>query len=362
MKFRADQNNCKLIGRTLSQNDILWCGPSGSGIAFRAEAKRLAIQLAGDGNVNGDNTEGPARIGVFVNGERAADMVMTKPDCRILVWEEEAVRTADVEVLKLSECAMSVIGIAAIETEESGRIVPQEPRPHRIEFIGDSITCGFGVDLEKPDTEFDTRTEDFTKTYAYKTARLLDADYSVVAYSGYGVLSGFTDNGTRNTLGILPPLYDKTGFSYGQIGDKRLEEAEWEFDRFRPQAIVINLGTNDASYCGMDEEKQKEFQKLYAEFLRHVRIKNPDSCILGVVGTMGTGMCRAVAEAVEQYRAETGDLRVDALALPEQLPEDGLVTGNHPTERTHEKVARLIAGRLKTWHPEERSGCSQAAV
>lgn len=342
-----DQNNFKLIGRTEFQNGVLWCGPSGSGIAFRAQAKRLAIVLMGDDTVGGNNAAGQARVGIFVNGKRTVDMIMSEHCCRIPVWEGESVCTAEVEVLKLSECFMSIAGIEAVETEEGGMLAPLEPKQRRIEFIGDSITCGFGVDLEKPDTEFETRTEDFTKTYAYKAARLLNADYSVAAYSGYGIISGFTDNGMKNTFGLLPPLYDKVGFSERQMaGSWRLEDMKWDFSRFCPQVIVMNLGTNDASYCGEDQERQSEFIQAYADFLREVRSHNPSSHILSVVGTMGTVMCNAVEKAVELYREETGDMAAEAMALPEQLPEDGLVTGNHPTERTHEKVAGIIAEKI----------------
>lgn len=347
-KFEIDQNNVKWIGRTLFQDGVLWCGPSGSGAAFRAKAKRLAIWLAGDDTTAGNITEGPARVGIFVNGKRTVDMVVTNPCCRVEIWEGDSIRTAEVVVLKLSECAMSVAGIAAVETEEGAMVTPKEPKLRRIEFVGDSITCGFGVDLEKPDTEFETKTEDFTKTYAYKTAQLLCADYSVVAYSGYGVLSGFTDNGMKNTFGVLPPLYDKVGFSFGHPeGMYKLEEAEWDFGRFVPQVIVMNLGTNDTCYCGTDPDKQEEFKGAYVDFLKKVRSYNPSACILGVVGTMGTILCSAVTEAVERYGKETGDQRVWAMALPEQLPQDGLVTGNHPTERTHEKTAELIVEKIR---------------
>ena len=46
------------------------------------------------------------------------------------------------------------------------------------------------------------------------------------------------------------------------------------------------------------------------------------------------------------YREETGDLDVYPMPLPEQLLEDGLVTGNHPTERTHEKTAQMIVPKI----------------
>ncbi|MGO4271005.1 hypothetical protein AB4Z22_14345 [Paenibacillus sp. TAF58] len=49
---------------------------------------------------------------------------------------------------------------------------------------------------------------DVTKTYAYKTAAALQADYSVVAYSGHGIVSGYTGNGEKNTGLLVPNNYD----------------------------------------------------------------------------------------------------------------------------------------------------------
>ena len=52
-----------------------------------------------------------------------------------------------------------------------------------IEFIGDSITCGYGVDDEVAEHHFATGTEDTTRAYALRTARKLGVDYSLVSLS-----------------------------------------------------------------------------------------------------------------------------------------------------------------------------------
>lgn len=96
------------------------------------------------------------------------------------------------KVIKLSESCNSTIGIKDINVVSENGIHPSKNKTHKIEFIGDSITCGYGVDAKDQNESFKTDTEDFSKTYAYKTAEALDADYSVVSYSGYGVVSGVT--------------------------------------------------------------------------------------------------------------------------------------------------------------------------
>ena len=94
------------------------------------------------------------------------------------------------EIIKLSESPMSAVGIEAF-AEGSAEALPEKPL--KIEFIGDSITCGYGVDDEDENHQFTTATEDVTKAYAYKTAKALDAEYSMFSASGYGIVSGYTE-------------------------------------------------------------------------------------------------------------------------------------------------------------------------
>jgi len=51
--------------------------------------------------------------------------------------------------------------------------------------------------------------------YAYKTAEALDADYSMVSFSGYGIVSGYTGEGVKSAEQLVPMYYEKLGFSYG---------------------------------------------------------------------------------------------------------------------------------------------------
>lgn len=50
----------------------------------------------------------------------------------------------------------------------------------RIEFIGNSITCGYGVESENPSDPFTYETENHFYTYAARTARALKAQHLVL--------------------------------------------------------------------------------------------------------------------------------------------------------------------------------------
>jgi lysophospholipase L1-like esterase len=214
-----------------------------------------------------------------------------------------------------------------------------------IEFIGDSITCGYGIDDEDRDHHFSTSTEDFTKTYAYKTARELNADYSAVALSGYGIISGYT-TGEKASEQSLPRYYDKVGFSYGSFPGLNIAETGWDFTR-AADVIVINLGTNDDSYCQNDKDKQAEFAAKYEEFIKTVRSRNKDAKILCALGIMGGRLYPSVELAAENYNKATGDENVFCMKFDEQQMSDGLAADWHPTERTNVKAAQKLTAEIK---------------
>ena len=219
--YTADVKYVKPLGRTYYKDNVRWLAFSGTGVEFECTGKKIAITLLGDDSVLiKDNYENNARIGIFINGERVIDNQLDQIEKTYTIFISEQLKVATVSIVKLSECAMSTVGIKQIEVDDEGTIRPTKGKRHTIEFIGDSITCGYGIDDENKLHHFSTMTEDVTKAYAYQTAKKLDADYSMVSISGYGIISGYTDTGERNMIGIITRYYDKMGFSYGRFDCK----------------------------------------------------------------------------------------------------------------------------------------------
>ena len=332
----------KLLGRTYSCNDTLWLSYSASGVEFTAEGEEVTITIVGD-SVAAYTNDNHARFAVFADGERVADQMLDSSSTTVTVPLSEDESTT-IRVVKLSECAMSSIGISSIDVK-GGTIAPTEYNDLYIEFVGDSITCAYGVDDEDKSHSFSTSTEDATKSYAYKAAELLNADYSLVAISGYGVVSGYT-SGEKNTSQLMPTYYESVGFSYGTIDGQNVQDWAWDFER-QPDVVVINLGTNDASYA-KSNEKREEFQAAYLEFLYQIREKNPDAYIICSLGVMGGNLSQYLGYAVDQFKEETGDEKVETCTLGQIKADEGYAADWHPTEATHTRVADEIATEIKS--------------
>lgn len=346
-QYTAGSDTVKQLGRTYySENEILWCAFSGTGAEFKFTGEKCTIKIAGDSVSLTNQCDNHARIGIYVNDERVVDDMIDKAEKNYTVIDGDETTEAIIRIVKLSETAMSTFGIASIDVE-GGKIGPTENKDLLIEFVGDSITCGYGIDDENPDHHFSTKTEDVTRAYAYKTARMLDADYSIVAVSGYGIISGYTETDEPIPEQTIPRYYNTLGFSYGSFGDKKPQDILWDFTKRQPDVIVINLGTNDATYIKEKSDRLSMYSQEYCAFLKKIRKHNPDAAIICSIGIMGAEVYSGIRNAVDTYVNETGDGKIDILLFNQQMQKDGYAADWHPTEATNIKAANKLTDKIR---------------
>ncbi|MBQ5311028.1 MAG: GDSL family lipase [Oscillospiraceae bacterium] len=334
----------KPLGRTYEQDGTLWLAYSGTGAEFIFTGTRFDVTIAGDSSVAGDENS-RARIGIFVNGERLIDDMIDAPEKTYTVIDRQT-EGALIQIVKLSEAANSVCGIKSADFD--GTVSPAPEKDMKIEFIGDSITCGYGVDDENAGHHFSTKTEDCTKAYAVKTAEKLGADYSLVAMSGHGIISGYSDGKIQQKNQVMSRYYDKFGFSYTTFGGTKAYSIDWDHSRFEPDVIVINLGTNDASWCRQEEDRLNDFSDKYIKFITHLREVHPDAKIVCTLGIMGADLYPWIEAAAERYTADSGDKNVYLMRFDTQDTKDGIAADWHPSEKTHEKAADKLAEFIRT--------------
>lgn len=341
-------DNVKPLGRTHQLPDALWLCFSGTGAEFTFHGSRCEVTIAGDINAYPSKRDELVRIAIYVDGVRVVDEMIDAREKTFTVLDADEARDHVVRIVKLSETAMSTCGVRAISVDDPAGIRPTPAKARKIEFIGDSITCGYGVDDEVAEHHFSTTTEDVTRAYAYRTAEMLDADYSLVSISGYGIISGYTATGAEKvTAQQLPRFYEKLGFSYGTFQKKIAATIKWDFDAFQPDLIVINLGTNDDSYTLDHPDRREEYRAAYVEFLKVVRRNNPDATILCTLGVMGDRLYPMVYRAVQDYTAETGDTNIHTMKFDVQKASDGYVADWHPTAVTHGKAAEKLTAEIR---------------
>lgn len=135
-----------------------------------------------------------------------------------------------------------------------------------IEFIGDSITCGFGADTEEIPCGTGTWYDQHNAYLAYGpvAARQLNAAYRLSSVSGMGIYRNWNDEDTAPVMG---DVYFTTHLN----GNK---EQMWNFPSQSPDIVSICLGTNDFSNGDGKKERKpfnaEKFTSNYIDFVKRL--------------------------------------------------------------------------------------------
>jgi len=204
-----------------------------------------------------------------------------------------------------------------------------------IEVIGDSISVGYGTLGTLADSDC-FPTESHWDAFPSFAARALGAEVSTIGASGRGIYRNYGGDMTDT----MPKVYDRilTGSA----------TPAWPF-QIQPQAVVINLGTNDISNNKGDPGTP--FRDAYTGLLQNVRSKNPGAYIICTNGPLLSGTELSTIQghirAVVQARNAAGDARVSYFeGIPPQA-SDKNACQYHPNAAEQEIVGNLLATEIR---------------
>lgn len=152
----------------------------------------------------------------------------------------------------------------------------------KIEFYGNSITCGYATEDFKGDSSTGYYENNYV-SYAAITARHFNAQYSCIAKSGIGVLVSWFPL-------IMPEMYDRL--------DPTDPASKWDFSKYTPDLVVINLFQNDAWLTQQPEFPEfkhrfgtkapavENIVLAYKNFVQSIRNKYPKAQIICALGSM----------------------------------------------------------------------------
>jgi hypothetical protein len=213
-------------------------------------------------------------------------------------------------------------------TPGSGDSIVETPWPyaHRMELIGDSLTAGYGIEGDSATCNFSGDTESFYGTYGAIAARNVNAAVHAIAYSGKGVFQNY--GGDQSEL--MPELWHRTLTNdSGSL---------WDFTTFTPEAVVVNLGTNDFSA----PIAESDFEGAYTALLQEVRMKYPDAMIFCVTwahwGSTKDGW-------VTKAMSATGDPKLRHVGFSID-PNDGYGCDYHTNLITNGKLGAILTQSL----------------
>jgi hypothetical protein len=170
------------------------------------------------------------------------------------------------------------------ETNKSAKITPTTLlKKRKIEFYGNSITCGYGIEDTNGNNSGLGYYENNFLSYAALTARHFDAQYHCISKSGIGIMLSWFPQ-------IMPELYDRL--------DPFDSLSKWDFTKYSPDIVVINLFQNDSwlvkrheleqfkNRFGTQEPNEEFIVTSYKNFVTSIRNKYPNSKIICALGNM----------------------------------------------------------------------------
>lgn len=207
-------------------------------------------------------------------------------------------------------------------------LAPAAAPDRRIEVIGDSLSAGAGV--EGTSTTCTPDINAFTNNYlAYGSvaARAVQADVVSIAWSGIGVYRSYGGNAPT-----MPQRYDDA------VPD---DDSAWNFSRYQPQVVVLNLGTNDF-YNG---NPGQPYVDAYVSFAKHVRSKYAAAKLI-LIDMYGGDRLAAINQVISALKAG-GESNVEELSFS-AVPNNNTACNQHPNTSAQQAMGNILATRLKS--------------
>ncbi|KAL4727971.1 hypothetical protein ACLX1H_004676 [Fusarium chlamydosporum] len=252
--------------------------------------------------------------------------------------------THTVELRKRSEASFGSFGITGITTD--GKLIDTAAPKRKIEIIGDSISVGYGLDGVLPCVDT-AALQNNGKTYGAVAARALNADYSVVAWSGKGLTRNYASS-PPDTSPTMPVLYTRYGAS-----DK---DNSFTFPMsWVPDAVVINLGTNDFSYLNVrDPVNPAELTKALVKLVKSIQSHYPKAQFFFVSSPLLSDYYPTQADAqksnnikvLKDAMQQLSGVKTHFVDWPTQGSEAGC--DYHPNAATHAQGGKLLAASIKS--------------
>lgn len=281
---------------------------------------------------------------VIIDGIQTKIISIHGIDTIIVLAEKLKNATHTLLLQKRSEAEQGTTTLKSIILEKGATLIAGVKKKERhIEFIGNSITCGYGTEGGSKHESFKAETENCNLAYGCIIARYFDADYTLIAHSGRGAARNYGDT-ARVSKVTMRELINGT---FDKIPDNI-----WNFKDYTPNLVVINLGTND--FSTKPYPLKEEFLASYDIIITQLRKVYGDVKILCVAQPHGYAF-----DYLKEYCITKKDKNVHFAAYLNEVFNDNSDLGSswHPNYKGQKKIAMTLIPYISTimnWELEEK--------
>jgi lysophospholipase L1-like esterase len=236
-----------------------------------------------------------------------------------------------VVICKNTEFENGYIEIVGFSCEKL--LTPPAKQKRKIEFIGDSITCGFGSD-ESEIKCGDKGSQWYDQHNAYMaygpiSARSLNSQYHLSSVSGIGLIHSCCDKKI-----LMPQVFDKINMAKNEV--------HWDFNQYQPDVVTVCLGQND----GVQDSAQ--FCSAYMKFANTLRGYYPKAKLVFLTSPMADKTLKTVLMkyivAVKATLILQGDKNIGSYFFTKQFTKG---CGSHPSLTEQKEIAAELTTYLK---------------
>jgi lysophospholipase L1-like esterase len=311
---------------------------SGAGAYFQIKfrSSRCDILLE-DRNYNNNHNY----VSIVLDGKYCRRIKVSKDKTQYKIADNLSDTKHTLLVCKATEAQNGYIEFKGILCSKLLRF--KDKRRRNIEFIGDSITCGFGLDASEipcGSAEWYDQHNAFL-AYGPLIARELNADWLLSSVSGIGMTRNWNSPGPT-----MPEVYENLYLNTDS-------NSIWDAGTFVPDLVSICLGTNDFSDGdGSYERNELDSDKFVADYIRFVkRIRNryPDTqiCLLSspmLSGQKDEQLQKNLSLVLQHFKEAENDDKVHKFFFSRPYI-NGCST--HPDKDDHEKMAEKLSPFFK---------------
>jgi hypothetical protein len=268
--------NLSYEGRVLDRSNAAELAWSGTTVSIQFKGKSMSALMQDLDTANYYN--------VIIDGKVAFKLHPDTTKHSYILASGLKYGTHNVELFKRTEWDKGKTLFYGFEISGNTRLLPPPtPMKRKIEFYGNSITCGYADEDSHGNSSPFGYCEDNYVTYAAITARHFHAQYSCISKSGIGIMVSWFPL-------IMPEIYDRL--------DPTDSTSKWNFANYRPDVVVINLFQNDSWIVNLPDNAQFKYRfgtkkpdasfiiTAYKNFVASIRNKYPHASIICVLGNM----------------------------------------------------------------------------
>ncbi len=268
---------------------------------------------------------------IKVDDKPAYRIRLTGKENEIVLAKELPEGVHTILICKNSEAENGYIEFIGFNCDE---LLEPDPKPARkLEFIGDSITCGAGSDESevKCETPGASWHDQHNAYFAYgpTTARALKAQWHLSSVSGIGLMHSCCDKKI-----VMPQVFDKVSLAKDSIA--------WDFKRYQPDVVTVCLGQNDGI------QDSVKFTTAYVAFVKQLRGYYPKAKLVLLSSPMASEKLKATLvkyiDAVTSKLRKDGEKNIGSYFFNKQSRSG---CGSHPSLAEHQQIAEELTAYLQ---------------